>query len=309
MAKAILSKNHYATRYAIYGAIFGFMFPIFGTIAECFIQYGELSWDLMKQAQRESKMLWIIDTAPIFLGLFAAFGGVQMDRIHEKNKELKSRYQEMNKLRILANEANKAKSAFLANMSHEIRTPMNAIIGLSYLLLKKNNLGSDARSHIEKIQYSSNSLMRIINDILDFSKIEADELKFENKTFELEKTINNVSDIVNVKLRSEQEIEFIIDYDQSIPKALIGDQLRLKQVLVNLLDNAVKFTEKGEIKLTCKNGGNTSEGIHIQFSISDSGIGISSQQMDGLFAPFQHCLLYTSPSPRDRTRSRMPSSA
>ncbi|MBL4862108.1 MAG: response regulator [Crocinitomicaceae bacterium] len=284
--------GHYQIRYAIYGVLFGAGFPVIGTLIQCSVLFDQISWDFLMKSQQETQMLWIIDSAPFFLGLFASFGGLQMDRVQSKNEELQERYYQMSKLRELAEEGNKAKSSFLANMSHEIRTPMNAIIGLSYLVLK-GNLENKQRGQIEKIQLSSESLMRIIDDILDFSKIEAGELSFELGSFELERTMNDVTDVANVKLKSKREIEFIIEYDQEIPTMIIGDQLRLRQVLINLLDNAVKFTEQGDIKLTCKLVKKTDNGVFIHFSISDSGIGISKDQIETLFSPFHQADIST----------------
>ena len=279
-------------KYSIYGAVFGLFFPVIGSFIQCYVQFHDFHFSHLVEIQKTSPLIWIIDSAPLFLGLFASFGGRQLDIVKLKNSEIQLKYEQMNHLRKLAEDANRTKSDFLANMSHEIRTPMNAIIGLSYLTLK-TPLEVKQRENLLKIQKSSESLMGIINDILDFSKIEAGKLNIEYVNFNLEALINEVAELINVKLRKKKDIEFIIEYDNKIPQELKSDPLRIRQVLLNLLDNAVKFTEQGEIHLICTLKESVEKGVWINFSIRDNGIGISPEQKSLLFNAFQQADIST----------------
>ncbi|MEO6925441.1 MAG: ATP-binding protein, partial [Rhodanobacter sp.] len=184
----------------------------------------------------------------------------------------------------LAEDATRAKSNFLANMSHEIRTPMNAIIGMSYLALQ-TTLDRRQRNYIEKVNRAAENLLGIINDILDFSKIEAGKMTMEAIDFRLEDVMDNLANLVGLKAH-ERKLELLFDIDPNVPTALIGDPLRLGQVLINLGNNAVKFTEKGEIVVAVKRVALTGDHVELLFQVRDTGIGMTSEQVSRLFQSF-----------------------
>lgn len=191
---------------------------------------------------------------------------------------------ELQAAKLKAEEATRMKSLFLANMSHEIRTPMNAIIGLSYLALK-TSLTAKQRDYINKVHNAGTSLLAIINDILDFSKIEAGKLDIEITDFRLDDVISSVTTVTGQKA-TDKGLELLAHVASGIPQVLLGDPLRLGQILTNLVNNAVKFTERGEICVNVEMLQHTGEKCQLRFSVRDTGIGMTKEQAAKLFQPF-----------------------
>ena len=231
----------------------------------------------------DGRWKWILDvgkaTERDTAGRGTRFVGVQLDIDDTKRLQ-----EEILVAKEKAEEATKAKSDFLANMSHEIRTPMNAIIGMSHLALK-TDLTPKQQDYIGKVQSSSNALLGIISDILDFSKIEAGKLDMESIPFHLEDVFDNLANLVGLKAK-EKGLKFLFDVHNEVPTGLIGDPLRLGQILVNLGNNAVKFTEKGQIVVGVSPVAVTDEKAELQFSVQDSGIGLTEEQRGKLFQAF-----------------------
>lgn len=298
-----------AGRYTMIGVAFGFMFPIIATIINSYQQFGELTVNHMLSIQSTNALIWIIDSAPLFLGLFALKAGLiqqkvndlnaglqeevraQTDNLEKANQQLREeidvRIKNEEELIIAKDEAIQGaviKDQFLSNMSHEIRTPLNGIIGMTNILLE-TEMSEEQSKYLSAVSYSSKNLLVIINDILDLSKINAERIDLESTNFNIRQVLESVDKTLRLKV-DEKAIGLNLEISDDIPEVLQGDPARLNQILLNLVGNAVKFTEKGSVDIKCSLVKQTEEAYRIHFDITDTGIGIKKDNIQKIFESF-----------------------
>ena len=262
----------YKFKYTIAGILFGFCFPFFATLFEFTSLNLDFSPINVLNHHLDYPLLLIIDTAPFFLGAFAFYGGVKQDIINIRNQEI---------LKVT-----QAKELFFANMSHEIRTPMNGIIGVIELLLNTTKPTLEQQKFLNIVYNSSKDLLAIVNDILNLSKLEQGELKIEYSYESLNDTIQREVDLFN-SIASDKNISLITDFDANIPNSLYISDIRIRQIIGNLFNNAIKYTEVGSITVKTSVLNNLENSCYFKVEISDTGIGIPKDKQADLFEIYQ----------------------
>ncbi len=252
----------------------------------------EHEYDFQINRKNDGELRWIKSRAKNTFdsqGVLQYISGVNIDITEQKLFEGK-----LIEAKTAAENAAKSRQQFLSNMSHEIRTPLNSILGFTNVLLK-TELGLQQKEFLEAINTSGKSLNLLINDILDLAKVDAGKMTFETKPFEIRKSIAALLHSFDMKIR-EKNLELVEVYESKIPPVLVGDSLRLNQIILNLISNAVKFTHKGKIKLTIKLLNEDKENLTIEFEVSDSGIGIADNKLNSIFNLFEQAEINTSNS-------------
>lgn len=253
---------------------------------------------ITEQEKQEINRRWIdlqaeVDYSPFIHALIAVIAlaavvfVVSLFWILRLKKEVRQRIkvqQDLEQAKQEAVEANEFKSSFMARMSHEIRTPLNAITGMAYLL-KKTSCTATQKLYADRITQASSNMLAIINDILEYSKITAGKIELENASFSMDRVIQNVVNIVSCKIE-EQSIRFVLSKDPLIPNWFFGDAQRIEQILLNILNNAAKFTSHGEVCLDIRLIAKENDNYHLSFTVKDTGIGMDEEQVKRLFIPF-----------------------
>jgi signal transduction histidine kinase/DNA-binding response OmpR family regulator len=292
--------------YALYGALFGACFPVFSTLMFAGVELGGIGLDNLARAQRVSSLLWVIDSAPFFLGLFASFAGRRQDAVErlvarleatnakvaktgaeleEANAALEKTNAELEKTNAALVEASRLKSQFLANMSHELRTPLNAIIGFSRIVLRKTEslLPEKQAKNLQIVHDSGKHLLEMVNDLLDIERIEAGMLKVSLSTVEVTAMI---ADVVSSLVPAAADKGLTLESQTGgVPLRMRSDPVRLRQVLDNLVNNAIKYSDSGTVRVRLEVQPPSAPAA-IELAVEDQGIGIPAEHAAKIFDAF-----------------------
>ncbi len=225
---------------------------------------------------------WLIERDNVYYGRMYVLSDIT-DSYHY-TQQVREQAGIMKELKDQAESANRAKSVFVSNMSHEIRTPMNAIVGLTEVLLRRDRDAED-KQYLMNIKSSGEALLDIINDLLDFSKIEAGKFEIVKDAYDVAQMMRDIEVIGKTRI-GDKNVTLVMDIDRQIPKLLYGDGLRIRQVILNIMNNAVKYTEEGTVTLSVRQEACDGENVQLQVSVADTGQGIRQEDLDGLFDAF-----------------------
>ncbi len=276
------------TKYTIFGALFGACFPIVGTLVYTWLNFYDLSPASLLRAQSGNVLLWIIDTAPFWLGLFARSVGHREDAlrrvIEDRESTIAARTEDLELALENAEVAARAKGRFLANMSHEIRTPMTAILGFAEMLQEPELADARRDEMVQIIHTNGQHLLQVINDILDFSKIEAGKMTIESIPCSPRTMVIEVARLMELHAQ-HKALEFRVGCCGPLPETIHSDPTRIRQILLNLVGNAIKFTEQGSVCLSVRYVDDGAEPA-LEFAVRDTGIGMTPDQIERLFHSF-----------------------